>query len=213
MKRTITSIFTVLLALVMVLSLAACGSGSASDGGKDKTNSLDVSNAIVETPKHIYDDAKENLARVMQNTYLMNCRVERVSSDYFITDGFYIYLPVEELAKLDEFDKIAIIGKVSSEVNGGNVFVISDAEVYHGNVPEVAPRNDEIYSGIIELLGSGNAKVILNNGVEVMVYFAESEETSSLQRYSKIKFSSVEKRKNENGIGLYDAKLISVENN
>ena len=205
MKRTITAIFTIMIALVMVMSLAACGDS------KEDTNStvskLDAENAIVETPKHIYDDAKENLAKVMQNTYIMECRVEKVSSDYFISKGLHICLPIDELAKLNTFDTIAIIGKVTDE--DGASFVVGDAELYNGDVPEVAPRKDETYSGRIELLGSGNARVILNNGVKSQVYFAKGEDTSSLQQYSSITFSCLDRDLNT----YYDAKLISVENN
>lgn len=56
-----------LLALVMVLSLAACGGGNDSPKSPTETTAptLDIENAIAETPTHIYDDALENQARAI----------------------------------------------------------------------------------------------------------------------------------------------------
>ena len=113
-------VLALILALVLVLSLVACGGDNGNSGGengdsKQTTNSFDASNAIAETPKHIYEDAQDNLAKVMQNTYIMECKVESVSGNYFISKGLHIYLPTEELAKLNKDEKIAIIGKVTGE--------------------------------------------------------------------------------------------------
>lgn len=100
-----------LLALVMVLSLAACGGGN--DTPESKTPTLDIENAIAETPTHIYDDALDNQARVMQNTYMMECSVGSITNEYFEDSNLRIYLPSEELAKLNKGENVAVVGKIT----------------------------------------------------------------------------------------------------
>lgn len=212
MKKVLTLFF----ALVMVLSLAACGGNSSSrgqdDSGEDNTNSLDVSNAIAETPKHIYEDAQENLAKVMQNTYIMNCKVEKISGDYFDSRGLQIYLPVEELAKLNKDEKIAIIGRVTGESSNG--LKVGEAEIYDGDVPEVAPRENEIYSHrkVDNIVKELNRITIHSDDSKThIVVFAKDEDISSLEIYGGVTFSCDEVKEGDINVLYKDAKLISAD--
>ena len=117
MKRTITSIFVIMLALAMMLSLAACGGNGEQSANEETTVSkLDANNAISETPKHIYEDCEANFAKAKQNTYLMKCVVKEISdTDFGCGWNIRVCLPTDELVKLNKDDEIVVIGKITKK--------------------------------------------------------------------------------------------------
>ena len=216
-------VLALMLALVLVLSLAACGGGSSSNGNssegkKDDASSevettvskLDASNAITEIPKHIHNDAHDNLAKVMQNTYIMKCKVDSISGDYCTCDGFHIYLSVDELVNLNKGDEIAIIGKLSS----ANEF--REAEIYKGTISEIAPREDDIYSGKIIKIDYDKKTLTYNpfdgsySNCYHNVYFADGEDISSLKLWYGVEFSCLDVEYKTGSVIYHDAKLMKA---
>ena len=188
MKRGIA----LLMALVMCLSLCACGGGSESS----PETKLDVENAIAETPKHIYKDVEANQAKAMQNIYMMNCTVGTITDTYFECSNvgglgdLRICLPLEELAELEKGSDVAIVGKIT-EVEREPLehgayethIILGQAQIYDGVVPEVAPREDEIYTGTLRgksSQGDGSWYIQFgNSNILKLIYFAEGEDLSA----------------------------------
>ena len=119
MKKAI-SIF---IALGMIFSLVGCvkistsTSGEAGKASDETTTKFDIGEAIIITPESLYSKSISNAAKVMQNTYVMNCQVGPVTSTFFYVktlDNIRVFLPIEELAKLNVGDSIGIIGKVTN---------------------------------------------------------------------------------------------------
>ena len=157
MKKAIS----ILLALGMVLTLAACGnkrnllsSENNTEPQKETTetpvasSSFDIENAIVDTPENIWKAAKSNTAKAMQNTYLFKCKVLQVATTYFETEdlsNLRIFLPLEELAKLNVGEWVGIIGKVTDNKtemlgDGGyrEIVEMGEAAIYDGFIPDLA---------------------------------------------------------------------------
>lgn len=193
MKRFLTLMLTAALAL----SLAACGgekSENSVETDSSNTSQFDIENAVAETPKHIFHDVMENQARAMQNTYLMSCTVGDITDTYFSCRDLRIYLPVETLAQLNRDDEIGIIGKiteVNTETSMGieSTYVIfGEAEVYDGEVPEVTPRDYEIFTGVVKgknesYDGAWNISIGGNPYMD-LIYFADGQDTSPLDETS-----------------------------
>lgn len=208
-------VLALVLALVLVLSLAACGEGS----GGEKPHNLDAENAIVETPVHIYDDAMENLAKVKKNTYIMDCLVDKITDSYIECGNLIIYLSEDELANLNRGDEVAIIGKVT-ECKEEIYLVFGEAELYDGTVPEVAPRDSEIFTGILKRerkdQGFEGAWDIEYKGSNYhkLIHFADGEDTSSLKSGDKITFSAYATFTPDDPDDpdeFFDAKIIKIE--
>ena len=150
------------LAAVLMLSLVACGGGTE----------LNIENAITETPRHIFKDVEANQANAMQNTYLFEVVVGDITGEYFeggnnsVTIGstsYYVstnarvYLPTEQLAELTKGETVAVLGKITDVdviedfSRPTSTFVVfGEASLYDGEVAEVAPREDEIYTGLLK---------------------------------------------------------------
>lgn len=217
MKRIITSIFAVMLALAMVLSLAACGgNGENKKDMADKTSNAEVSkfsaeNAISATPKHIYEDCEANLAKAKQNTYLMKCVVKEISdTDFGCGWSIRVCLPTDELVKLNKDDKIVVIGKVTEKRDDD--YIIGEAEIYDGEVPEPEVRESDIIEGKLEKF-NGEWKVGIYEAVyggEVLydIILADPNDESKLRENATIRFTG---DKSE-GYDIYtNVKIISVE--
>ena len=222
-----------MLAAALALSLVACGGGGGAGdtntpgGGNgdttgtepDTTTQLDTENAIAETPKHIYKDVEENQARAMQNTYLMNCVVGTITDTYFESGNLQIYLPVEQLAQLSKGDNIAIIGKITDVNNetdvAGNItitIVIGVAEIYDGVVSDVAPREDEIFTGVLRGKNDSYENAwnirIGDSDYLKLIYFADGEDTSTLKSGDKITFTADTVGSQDNPSQYINAKII-----
>lgn len=189
MKKTIS----LLLALMMCLSLCACGGGNDTPETEAPTETtvplLDVENAITETPTHIYDDVMENQARAMQNTYMMECPVGSITNEYFESGNLRIYLASEELAKLNKGENIAIVCKITEVIEEKDSWGITywiefgDAQLYDGEVPAVAPREHEIFTGLLKgknesYEGAWNIQIGDSNYLK-LIYFAEGTDLSA----------------------------------
>lgn len=188
-------VLSILLVLVLCLSLCACGGGNADTSKTDEAPAettvpqIDTTNAIAETPTHIYDDVMENQARAMQNTYMMKCSVGQITNEYFECGNLRIYLPVEDLAKLNKGEEVSVVGKITEvvEENGqwGIMYWVKmgEAQLYNGEVPEVAPREHEIFTGLLKgknnsYEGAWNIQ-IGNSNYLAIIYFAEGEDLSA----------------------------------
>lgn len=235
-------LLALMLTAALAFSLAACGgagntntsSGSNGDtqstgaphGGNDTisdiTTQLDAESAIAETPKHVCQDVKENQARAMQNTYLINCVVYTITDTYFSTDyGLQICLPIEQLAALNKGDTIAIIGKITdvkdeTDFTGSTETIITFgmAEIYDGTVPDVAPREDETFIGVLSgeynrAKGAWNVQIVGSSSVRP-VYFAEGEDISTLKNDDAIIFSADIMGYEDNPEQYTNAKIIEV---
>lgn len=161
-----------LLGLILTVSLCACGEGKepVTDTTEQETNAeapvLDADNAVAITIEHIYDEVLANQARAMQNTYLVvNCSVGPISSEYFDCGNLLnlrVYLPTEELVKLNQGDEVAVLGKVT-EINaekdsvGSNIRIIfGDAILYTGEVPPII--QEEKYQEAVGLMAENRYK-------------------------------------------------------
>lgn len=147
MKRTLTSIFAIMLALVMVLSLAACGGGSnSSKGEEEKTEmSLDEMLKISQTTNinTMMKEALDNIARA-ENTYVGNTytvwgKIVKISKDSIYLRGNMLcsinvcaYLPSDEIMNFNEGDAIQIVGTVEeiTEENEDRVEAIVKVNTY-----------------------------------------------------------------------------------
>lgn len=222
-------VLALILALVLVLSLVACGGSGekkedTSANEETTVSKLDANNAIAETPKHIYDDAMENQAKVKQNTYIVNCTVDAIKETYFECRNLQIYLSSDELAKLNKDDEVAIIGKVTeykeeTDAYGGitTYVVFGEAELYDGTVPEVAPRDNEIFTGILKgerkdkgFEGAWDIEYKGSNYLK-LIYFADGEDTSSLEYGDTITFTADILGETDDPDRFYNAKIIKIE--
>lgn len=226
-------LLALILAAALALSLVACGGGSGAgdtntpSGGNDNTTTgtttqLDAENAIAETPRHIEKDVGENQARAMQNTYLIDCHIGTIADTYFTSDyGLQIYLPSEQLAQLNKGDNIAIIGQITdvkeeTDANGFKTkyIIFGIAEIYDGIVPDVAPRDDEKYIGVLN--GEYDSTkcawnvVIVGNSSTRPVYFADGEDVSTLKNDDAIIFSADAMGFIDNPEYYTNAKIIEV---
>lgn len=190
MKKTIS----LLLALVMCLSLCACGGGNDTPETTEAPTEttvpqLDIANAIAETPMHIYDDVMENQARAMQNTYIMECSVGSITNEYFESGNLRIYLASEELAKLNKGESVAIVCKVTEVIEEKDSWGVTywiefgDAQLYDGEVPDVEPREHEIFTGLLKgknesYEGAWNIQIGDSNYLK-LIYFAEGTDLSA----------------------------------
>lgn len=164
-------ILFLVLTVALMLSLTACGGNANNESDNDDTGTLlNVEGAITETPRHIFKDVEANQAKAMQNTYLFevvvgditgeyfeggNNSVTMSSTTYYVSTNVRVYLPVEQLAELTTGETVAIIGKITDVVKDSSeltsTFVIfGEANLYDGEVAEVAPREDEIYTGLLK---------------------------------------------------------------
>lgn len=188
-------VWAAVLTAAFMLLLVAC-----SGGGEDFKSSFDVENAIAETPKHILWDVADNQARAMQNTYLIDCIVGDIADTYFSLDNYNIRicLATEELAELSRNDNVAIIGKITeaSTINGRygketNYIMFGEAEIYDGEIPEVAPREEEIFSGKLRgendsYKGAWNIEINSSPFLK-LIYFSEGEDLSLFnEKYDSI---------------------------
>ena len=100
-----------LLAGVLALSLAACGSQSGEDG-------LDVSdeNLVEATWQEVFDDVAENEAKARNNTYKVTGEIRSITNDYCVIGDLHVYLPSDVLASIDtsHTPEITVIGKVTN---------------------------------------------------------------------------------------------------
>lgn len=197
-------LIALLLAVVMALSVCACAETDNSDSltestidakntaeesvpdGSDK--SVLAENAIVETPKHIYSEVMDNQARAMQNTYLFKCNVGTITDSYFETSNIRICLPLDELAQLNKGEEIAILGKITEVAeekysdglyaSSTTMIIFGEAQIFDGEVPDVALREDEVFTGIVVDNWAAENKLIMKiSGIEkqIPVYFADGE--------------------------------------
>ena len=164
-------ILPLILAAALMLSLAACGGSPDNESGNsgDTSTSLDIENAITETPRHIFKDVEANQANAMQNTYLFEVVVGDITGEYFeggdnsvtlsttyyVSTNVRVYLPTEQLAELTKGETVAVIGKITDVIEDSSqptsTFVVfGKARLYDGEVAEVAPREDEIYTGLLK---------------------------------------------------------------
>ncbi len=230
-------LLALILAAALALSLVACGGGGAEDNNStntpstgngdttstepDTTTQLNAESAIAETPKHIYKDVEENQARAMQNIYLMNCGVGTITDTYFESGNLRICLPVEQLAQLNKGDDIAIIGQITDvkdETNsiGGitTMIIFGTAEIYDGIVPDVEPREDEIFYGALtgydSSTGAWNVQIWGSGSSVRPVYFAEGEDISTLKNDDGIVFSADAMGFADNPDKYINAKIIEV---
>lgn len=174
-------IISLLLATILCVSLSACSGVN---------NKLDVENAIVETPVHIYDDALENQAKAMQNTYIMECSVDKIDDMYFEDGNSRIYLDSEVLATLNNGDNVAVICRITEVIDETDSMdnitywiVFGEAQLYDGEVQKVEPREHEIFTGLLKgkndsYEGAWNIQVGDSNYLK-LIYFAEGTDLSS----------------------------------
>ena len=233
MKRNITAI----VCIILILVLNACSGNenktsevsTVEESVTEQVSSLNPETAIPETAEHIYKDATENQARAMQNTYLVKCIVGNVSGTYFDYKNLRICLPVEILATLNKGDSVGIIGRITDIekttteygllVTENIKIVFGEAELYDGPIPEVGPRTDEIFKGIIvgeyhSTYGETGLYVRVNGtNYEAEVVFADGENIKAYSKGDSIVFSAdIGQSSTTNGetrVGKYiNAKII-----
>ncbi|MER2149857.1 MAG: hypothetical protein ABS987_12005, partial [Ruminococcus sp.] len=120
-----------------------------------------------------------------------------------------VCLDTNSLVNLNKGDKIAIIGKITNfeEGNYGWVYAImGEAEKYNGTVSEVAPRDDEIFTGTLtgEYTSYNKWEIICNGTHDIT--FATGEDVSKLKLGYKVTFSCDD----YTGGSFDDAKIIKV---
>ena len=128
MKRTITSIFAIMLALAMVMSLAACGgSGENSKTSMTKEEMLKIAQPL--SNQKLYEELSNNKAKAMStyqgNTYSIWGIIKEINADsvdliigedtHYAKDEYYIraFLPNDELIQLNIDNGIQIVGTIT----------------------------------------------------------------------------------------------------
>lgn len=175
--------------------------GSEKESEKESANTSETETAIPETPHHIFMDAEDNLARAKQNTYLVNCKVGEISDEYFKCANLRIYLPAENLAKLNKGEMVGIIGKITDvekvSLASGEALatvILGEAEIYNGEIPEVAPRDEEIFTGtVVDSFVDGQGVPGLDvevDGNKAPVHFQKGEDIKSYSKGDTITFVS-----------------------
>ena len=198
-------IIAFMLAATLTLSLAACGGKAKNEpSNSDSTSTtLSIENAITETPRHIFKEVEANQAKAMQNTYLFEVVVGDITGEYFeggnnsvtigtttyfVSTNVRVYLPAEQLAELTKGENVAILGKITDIVENPEdmprTFVVfGEANLYDGEVAEVEPHEDEIFTGLLKgkndsFGGYWNIQ-IGDNPVLKLISFAEGEDLSA----------------------------------
>lgn len=140
MKKTIT----ILLALVMLFSLAACGGKkeieqNASEEGQTEigearlTTEQLVKQSTTVTRGQVYKELQENMARAKEtyenNYYTMWLCVGSIGGDYFEDEysfcRFKVYLDENDLLKTNTNTVIQIVGRITSIQMDGDFYVIA----------------------------------------------------------------------------------------
>lgn len=124
MKKAIS----LLLALVMCLSLCACGGGSNAPDTTDaptettepeevKMSKEEMLNIAVEIDDY-RTEMKDNIARAeakyVGNVYYITGHVSDISNDHLNVGDFTVYLPKEDIIKFSTGQKITVVGKIDS---------------------------------------------------------------------------------------------------
>ncbi len=196
---------SLILVLALCVGLCACGGGNETPNTTEATApQFDVANAITETPRHIFKEVEANQAKAMQNTYLFEVVVGEITDKYFeggdnsatvgnttylAANNVRVCLPIEELAQLNKGETVAIVGKIT-EVIAGNIaygnptfIVFGEAQLYEGEISEVAPHEDEIFTGVLKgknesYDGYWNIQIGDSNVLK-LISFAEGEDLSA----------------------------------
>ena len=128
MKKTIS----LLLALVLCLSLCACGGNSNTPVKPTKDELLSVAVPLVQDEADKIFDNAAYAKTLVSNTYTFTGKVFEIDTDYVdialrdIPDengklmgydywnlSFHLYLPIEELANVSNNDIISFVGQIS----------------------------------------------------------------------------------------------------
>ena len=131
----------------------------------------------------------ENQARAMQNTYMMECTVGTITNEYFESSNIRIYLPIEELAVLNKDETIAVVCKLTEVIEEKDSWgitywlVFGESQLYEGDIPDVAPRDHEIFTGLLKgrnnsYEGAWNIQIGDSDYLK-LIYFAEGTDLSS----------------------------------
>ena len=118
-----------MLALVLVLSLAACSGNNNNEKGEESKASMSkeemLENAQPTSRKTLFEEAYNNIARArstyVNNTYSVWGFISDIDNDSITLSGFYpgliqAYMPSDEIIKLNAGDRIQIVGTVSEIV-------------------------------------------------------------------------------------------------
>ncbi len=120
-------VISLILALVLCLSLCACGGNGTSNNTMSKEDMLAAAEVV--TPSQITQDTNSNIAKAKQlycgKVLEVTGRVASVKENYVEVgvdskaNGTVIdvYLPIEELVLLASGQKITIVGKTNEEFN------------------------------------------------------------------------------------------------
>lgn len=145
----------------------------------------------------------------------MKCVVKEISdTDFGCGWSIRVCLPTDELVKLNKDDEIAVIGKITEKREDD--YIIGEAEIYNGNIPEIAPREDDIYSGKIIKIDYDKKTLTYNpfddsySNCYHNVYFADGEDISSLKLWYGVEFSCLDVEYKTGSVIYHDAKLIKA---
>ena len=174
MKKAIS----LLLALVMCLSLCACGGGNDTPKTTEAPTETTVPVETVMTKDELLASAtnvyyyaftqeieetakanflKANLTYENSTVCIMGLRISEINSEYAVAaNGFieyHIYLPVEELMELVTFEYVRVVGTITGVSEGSMGCYVVDMKPAH-----VVDRSFEIHDGLVSFAkidGSG----------------------------------------------------------
>ena len=219
-----------LLAAVMCLSLAACGSNEHTDvpqenetqaqATKDEllaqakeVDANDINNACYENLVKAKSDYCNQTLQLtgMIKTFVDNyVELTGVNAAKYLVD---VYLPEEELLKLKSGQSIVVVGQTTDEIKKETVNIAGMPwDTNHLQMPVAYLVKDTFeFTGVLKGPNTSNAPAfnieIGKSNYWMLIYFADGVDTSTLERDQKITFSAKAIYENPSW-HYYDAQII-----
>lgn len=236
MKKTIS----LLLALVMCLSLCACGGGNDTPETTEaptETNALEeavptkeelLAQALAVDYTTINNDSFENLAKAKSlycnATLKLDGTVYEIKEDHVrigngLSWGVSVYLPTEELVDLEKWQRIVVVGKTTDEIieeqsYAGTLSLYQMPDAYlvddYFEYQVTLKGKNESYDGAWNIL-------LGDSNYANLVYFADGVDLSSFNTSSNgnpgeaITILAKSKFENYSSWVYYDATITAVE--
>ena len=188
MKKTIS----LLLALVLCLSLCACGQDADTSAGNPAETKADASEATTaplsaegldfEVPEQVFETVEENQARAMLNPHLVVCTVGSITTTFFECaqcSNIRVCLPTETLAQLNSGDLIGVFGRITDvteekSITGYTLTVtFGEAQLYDGELPRLETMEyylEKDYQNAVGMMAEGKYSSALKILLEMEDY-------------------------------------------
>ncbi|MBR1757851.1 MAG: hypothetical protein IJ744_03880 [Lachnospiraceae bacterium] len=236
MKR----LFSLTLVLAMCLLLIACAGERQAENASETESTTEAATEPTTEPLPTKDEllsqaekasandinnaAFDNIARTKQTycnkTLELSGMVKTIQEDYVELAGFYgatylidVYLPLDDLVKLDAGQQITVVGNTTDELIDTSESVAEYTFEYkHFQMPIAYLVQDRMeIKGVLKGVNNSYAPAyniqIGTSNVLKLVYFADTVDTSSLAFNQEITFSARAINVNDSW-RYYDAEII-----